>query len=80
MFELWLLSLLSVLLLVSLLQTYLKLLKKQQKELNALKKKHSKVGEAHSCPLAAHLVMQSERDSHNAPHTHTHTHNIRAVS
>lgn len=34
-----------------LLQTYLKLIKKQQKELNTLKKKHSKVGDGSSVDL-----------------------------
>ncbi len=34
------------------LQTYLKLIKKQQKELNALKKKHSKVSDCFSADLS----------------------------
>lgn len=40
------------------LQTYLKLIKKQQKELNTLKKKHSKVGD---CFLADLLVVMQKR-------------------
>lgn len=35
------------------LQSYLKLIKKQQKELNTLKKKHSKVGDCFTADLSA---------------------------
>lgn len=43
---------------LSRLQTYLKLIKKQQKELNTLKKKHSKVG---NCGGAGVSVGRAKR-------------------